>query len=291
MYDNVLVGVDGLAGGRDAVALASHLASGSARLTLLHVRALDLAPSRALQGFDDFLEPERLIELLQRERRSDAFAAEMTSVMGASVGRGLHDVAEDRTADLIVVGACHRSTIGRVLIGDDARSAVQHAPCAVAIAPTGYAERPGSIRKIGVAYDGSGQSTVALAHSALLADGTGAELIVRDVVGGYGDAWLEGATYVEDAAVIAAERERLGAPDGTHVDVVVGFPQEELAMLSEHVDVLVCGSRHQGAIKRVLLGSMSEYLSRHSACPLVVTPSNDEKRVVAWHALGAPAAA
>jgi Universal stress protein family len=55
--------------------------------------------------------------------------------VAASVGHGLHDVAEDRTADLIVAGGCHRSAIGRVLIGDDARSVVQHAPCAVAIAP------------------------------------------------------------------------------------------------------------------------------------------------------------
>ena len=194
-------------------------------------------------------------------------------------------------ADLIVVGGCHRSAIGRVVVGDDARSVLRHAPCAVAIAPAGYAERPGSIRKIGVAYDGSEQSTVALAHAALLADGTGAELIVRDVVGGYGDAWLAGATYVEDAQVIAAERARLGAADGAHVDVVVGFPNEELARLSEDVDVLVCGSRHQGAIKRVRLGSTSEYLSRHSACPLVVTPSKDDKRVAAWRALGAPTAA
>lgn len=101
-----------------------------------------------------------------------------------------------------------------------------------------------------------------------------------------------GATYVEDPAVeIAAERERLGAADGADVDVVVGFPHEELTRLSEDVDVLVCGSRHQGAVKRVLLGSTGEYLSGHSACPLVVTPADDEKRVAAWRALGEPTVA
>jgi len=282
MYENVVVGVDGRAGGRDAMALARRLARGGMRVTLAHVRSVDLG------------ERERSLELLESERRAASPGADMTSLMAASVGRGLHDVAEDRTADLIVVGGCHRSAIGRVVVGNDARSVLRHAPCAVAIAPAGYAERPGSIRTIGVAYDGSEQSTVALAHAALLANGTGAELIVRDVVGPhvYGGAWGAGATYVEDPAVeIAAERERLGAPDGAHVDVVVGFPHEELALLSEDVDVLVCGSRHQGAVKRVLLGSTSEHLSRHSACPLVVTPSQDEKRVAAWRALGAPTAA
>jgi nucleotide-binding universal stress UspA family protein len=294
MYENVVVGVDGRPGGADAMALARRLAPGSTRVTLVHVRPLDRAPSRGVQGADDVVERERSTRLLQSERQSGAPDAEMTSVVAPSVGRGLHDVAEARSADLIVVGGCHRSAIGRVLVGNDARSVLEHAPCAVAIAPVGYAERPAPIQKIGVAYDGSSESTVALAHSALLADATGAELIIRDVVGPhvYGAAWGAGSTYVEDPAVeIAAERERLGAAGGAHVDVVVGFPHEELAMLSENVDVLVCGSRHQGAVKRVLLGSTSEYLSRHSACPLVVTPSNDEERVAAWRALGEPTAA
>lgn len=85
-----------------------------------------------------------------------------------------------------------------------------------------------------------------------------AELIIRDVVGPhvYGGGWGAGATYVENpAAEIAAERTRLGATDGADVDIVVGFPHEELALLSEDVDVLVCGSRHQGTVGRVLLGS------------------------------------
>lgn len=37
MFDNVLVGVDGRQGGRDAIALAKALASPAAKLTLAHV--------------------------------------------------------------------------------------------------------------------------------------------------------------------------------------------------------------------------------------------------------------
>ena len=55
--------------------------------------------------------------------------------------------------------------------------------------------------------------------------------------------------------------------------------------------MLVCGSRHEGAAKRVLLGSTSDYLARHSACPLLVTPAIDPERVASWNAMRRPAAA
>jgi nucleotide-binding universal stress UspA family protein len=67
--------------------------------------------------------------------------------------------------------------------------------------------------------------------------------------------------------------------------VTVGPVREELAILSEQVDVLVCGSRHHAGLKRVALGSTSDYLARHSACPLLVTPATDITTVQAWREL------
>lgn len=73
--------------------------------------------------------------------------------------------------------------------------------------------------------------------------------------------------------------------------MILGPVREELAALSEQVDILVCGSRHQTAGKRVLLGSTSDYLARHSACPFLVTPATDQKRVACWQEMRAAAAA
>ena len=67
--------------------------------------------------------------------------AEVVSIAATSVGAGLHNIAETRGADLIVLGSCHRSAGGRIFAGDDARSIVHHAPCAVVVAPAGYASR------------------------------------------------------------------------------------------------------------------------------------------------------
>lgn len=56
-----------------------------------------------------------------------------------------------------------------------------------------------------------------------------------------------------------------------------GDPREVLLDLSERAGVLVVGSRGRGAIKSMLLGSVSTALSAHAACPVVVCrPSTGE---------------
>jgi nucleotide-binding universal stress UspA family protein len=294
VYVHMVVGIDGLGGGLDAAALARNLAPRSTRLTLAHVRLPGVLRSGGSNGPYGLVEDERSAQPSQRDIGSTP-DTEMISVLAASVGEGVHDVAQDRSADLIVIGSCHRSAVGRALIGDDTQSVLHHAPCTVAVAPSGYEDQARRIETIAVAYDGSDQSHVALAHAALLAADLGAKLLVHHVAQPHlygGGAFTAAATFVGDPEVeIAAARRRLGPVDGAEVDVTVGFAREELAALSEDVDVLVCGSRHEGAVKRVVLGSMSEYLTRHSACPLLVTPATDEEHIAAWHELRSAAAA
>jgi nucleotide-binding universal stress UspA family protein len=293
MYANVVVGIDGLSGGRDAVALAKTLAANSA-LSYAHVRVVSAVPSRGSPGVYDAIEHDRSRELLQHAGGSSGSETDLVSIAATSVGAGLHDVSESRGADLIVVGSCHRSAVGRVLTGDDARSVLHHAPCAVAVAPAGFAGQPKRIETIAVAYDGSDESNVALAHATLLAEGVGAKLVVRNIVeprvyGGAG--WAAASVTVEDPeTAVAAARTRLGDLDEAEVEVIVGPVREELGALSEQVDVLVCGSRHEGAAKRVLLGSTSDYLARHSACPFLVTPVADHDRVASWRKIRKAAA-
>jgi nucleotide-binding universal stress UspA family protein len=60
------------------------------------------------------------------------------------------------------VGSSRRGLLGRVLMGDDMRGALNGAPCAIAIAPTDYSHEPVAMREIGVGYDGSPESRHAL---------------------------------------------------------------------------------------------------------------------------------
>jgi nucleotide-binding universal stress UspA family protein len=48
--------------------------------------------------------------------------------------------------------------------------------------------------------------------------------------------------------------------------------RRELAAFAGAVDLLVCGSRSWGPIRRVVLGSTSDWLIPHVSCPVLVVP-------------------
>lgn len=153
MFDNVLIGVDGRRGGRDAIALAKQLAAPGARLTLAHV-----ATRGPVSWWRHHMAEERVFDrdasMLDAERQTAATQAAIVCVGGVSPARGLHDLARERAADLIVVGCSRRAPLGRLLLGDDARASLDGAPCAVAFAPRGYADSVAALAEISVGHDG-----------------------------------------------------------------------------------------------------------------------------------------
>ena len=135
MFDNVVVGIDGRFGGRDALALARQLADEGADLVLAHVYSEMPVP---LRGLSPALaaERERSEQTLEAARAEVGIDVRLCSVGSPSVGRGLHEFAERVGADLMVVGSSSRGLAGRVLLSDHARASLNGAPCAIAVAPT-----------------------------------------------------------------------------------------------------------------------------------------------------------
>jgi nucleotide-binding universal stress UspA family protein len=159
-FDEVVVGVNFGAGGDAAVALALRLASREGRVTLTNIVPSDPTVFRGRR--DDMVAAERArsLSLLERERSLVRLSLtgdpprqiETCALVAASAGRGLHAVAQHLRADAIVVGASRQAGLGRVLFGDDARSTIRGAPCAVAVAPRDYAgDRP--LRRISAGDD------------------------------------------------------------------------------------------------------------------------------------------
>jgi nucleotide-binding universal stress UspA family protein len=268
MFDQVMVGVDGRPAGRDAVALARLLVAPEGRLTLVNVHHGELAPARGGAEQD----ARRLLEL---EREATAVDAELTPVAASSVGRGLHHAAEALPADLLVVGSCSRGFVGRVLIGNDTRAALTGAPCAVAVAPLDYAHDLRGLATIGIGYDGSPESEVALACARALAARHGAALRALKVVQIPASTWagFSGAAWGMLLGDLENEaREQLAGLGGIDGKVVIGLAGEELAAFGEHQDLLVVGSRGFGPVKRLMFGSTSDHLAGHARCPLLVLP-------------------
>jgi nucleotide-binding universal stress UspA family protein len=274
MFSNVVVGIDGRAGGRDAVALAKRLSAAGARITLAHVyggnilirsgAALVLAPGG-----------EKSEQLLMRERTAASLDAELKSYGAASVGRGLHAVAQRQNADVLVIGSCHRGALGRTFLGDDSQGTLNGAPCPVSIAPAGYLETQDQLAHVGVGYDASPESGQALALARRIAAHHGSAIRALSVVSlqsiPYGEPipvdWPEVAQGLVDG-----ERKRFQEVDDVDGDASYGEPSEELARFSEELDLLIVGSRGYGPMGRLLNGSTSTYLARRTQCPLLVVP-------------------
>lgn len=272
MFKNVIVGVDGRSGGRDAAALAQRLLDPRGKLTLVHVH---LETTAVIVHEFDSAAQEEARHLLESEREAAGGAAEVASIGGTSVAVGLHRYAEEHGADLLIVGTCRRGVVGRVLAGDDTRASLQCAPCAVAIAPRGYAEVSTPIEIIGVGYDASAESEAALAKARELAGGGGVEIHALIVVAAVR---FDGSKLTPLNSVMATDprlndlRRRLGEHDYVTARAAYGLPVEELGTFGEEVDLLLVGSPIEGPKGRLVANRISKHLARAARCPLMVVP-------------------
>jgi nucleotide-binding universal stress UspA family protein len=274
MFGSVLVGVDGRSGGRDAIALAKRLARPGARIVLAAAYG---GGGWFGRGAGPVIVDERheAAEILAGARVDAELEAETVVCYDKTPARALHRMARENGSDLIVVGSSRRSTVGRVLLGDDTLAALQGSPCAVAIAPRGYTVTDRPPRRIAVGVDQSAEGELALrAGRALAAMNRGVvtaiSVVALQAVPVEPPMPLDWTRETESA--IHQERERLSAVEGVQSRVVYGRPGHELVAASEDFDLMVVGSRGHGPLGSLLSGSVSTYLARHVYCPLLVLP-------------------
>jgi nucleotide-binding universal stress UspA family protein len=239
MFNVVVIGVRDVESGRDAIALAREMTSPDRALTLVHVDLITAKPAPDSGSAADAARRRHALEWLADLAGEFAPDADVACVEAHSVRRGLHDFAFDRRADLLVVSASRRDELGRDFIGDDAREVLTDPPCAVALAPAGYAERIAGITKVGVADDGSVGSKEALALGRRLALECQAEL----------------STFAADKSA-------------AHL-------LEELAAYERSVDVLVLGPHRSRPIDHLLGGSTAQQLADAPSSALLVARALD----------------
>ena len=171
--------------------------------------------------------------------------------------------------------------LGRVLIGDDTRAALNGAPCAIAFAPTNYSHEPVAMREIGVGYNASPESEHALELARRIAAGTGAKLSAFEAVSLSTSRFEARLFRLSDAvdALVKEARDRLTALGGVEAHAAYGEAAEELALYSASLDLLIVGSRGYGPIGRLIHGSTSTQLAHMARCPLLVLPRS--ARVIA----------
>jgi nucleotide-binding universal stress UspA family protein len=181
MCNTVVIGIDGSDADSDAVALALTLAPEHDRFVLANVCRVVHPPvggSPARSATDDRVHS---LKLLDSQRARLVQSARTVCVVAASVGAGLQTVAQHEGADLIVVGGSHHTSDERSRDGDDALTAVHHTARPIAVTSPGYADDRHGLRRIGIAYDDSAGSRLAILEARRLATIYDASVTVRNV--------------------------------------------------------------------------------------------------------------
>jgi len=267
MTRGVIVGYEGSDGSRDALAFAEVLAAAQdAQLIVACVHPYQPVSSAiGAAGFDRQVRAgaQRTAQSA-RELLARAEEAEFCAALGVSPAEGLSALARERDADAIVVGSSRRGWLGQVLCGTVAARLVHDAPCAIGVAPVGYAkDHPRALSSVGAAFDGSPTSVRALHLAERLAARFRGRLAVIAVDQGA----REGETLSQqvDEAVV-------GAPLSARAVGVLrhGDPACELALASANLDALLCGTHGYGRARRLVLGSVSTSLMRTARCPIVI---------------------
>jgi nucleotide-binding universal stress UspA family protein len=282
----IIVGFDGSDRAEDGLAFGRLLAAAKGGTVLLaHVIGSGLPMAWDWRQYENVLR-EDAEQMLATAASSAGFPVETRVVASSSPARGLHDLAEEEEADLIVLGSSHRGALGRLLIGSVPERLLQGAPCAVAVAPRGFRERADSPpRVVAVGFDGSADSKHALEYARGLAAGLGAKLQVLavqepEVIFGYtgvAAAYDRGELAESQKDFLTKEVARAvdGSPGSVNAkgEVLSGNAAEALASRAEQgIDLLVMGSRGYGPVRKVLLGSVSARLARDAPCSLLVVP-------------------
>jgi nucleotide-binding universal stress UspA family protein len=218
-----------------------------------------------------------------RRLLADEHDVEYRIVASSSAAHGLHDLAGELDASVIVVGSSSVADEHRLFAGSTAQRLLAGSPSPVGVAPAGMRHRDvGALSRIGVAYIDTPDGHAALDLAVRLATRAGASLelcsvladkaeVVMPVIGV--DAEHAFAATAQESFQRAVDLAIAGIPPEVPATgrILTGSVVDVLSEL-EDVDVLFCGSRGYGPARQVLLGGVSSQLVRRARSPVIVVP-------------------
>ncbi len=279
MYETILVPTDGSPVADDAGTYAIQLAERFD--AAIHVVSV---LEGGLVGGDGEDEAERAVDELAE--RADGRDLEVTTELREqddAVHEEILASADERGADLIVMGTTGRSGLGRFLLGSVAEQTLQESSVPVATVHEETALE-GAFERVMVPIDGSHSAATALEHAIDLAVETGARLHLVHVSD---EATVEGVETFDVAETTAAaadtdevglepvddalERIRRSDLEAVEVSIPSGrVDQRILASAAMHdADCIVMGTHGETGLRRYLLGSTTERVVRFAGVPVI----------------------
>ncbi|MBB4753609.1 universal stress protein [Actinoplanes lobatus] len=281
MQKRIIVGYDGSSWSDDALTWALEEAEHTGEpVELVHADEWPvLAPAASMVPSPDLspeLYVERIIEstldrAVETARTTHPLVPLTTTTVRAHAATALID--RSRHARLLVLGGRGHSAVAG-LFGSVSAAVTAHAHCPVVVI-RGAQSATGPVV---AGVDDTAAAPAVLVFAAEQATMLKAPLHVIHAWPPVTGIWAE--TPMATWTITAQERE----PFDTEVTVirdtfpnlrieaeaVVEHPAAALTRASDGAQLLVVGSRGRGAVRGLLLGSVSQHLLRHSACPVAV---------------------
>ncbi len=290
-FTRVLVGADG---SEEAAAAAAWLLTfplpPSAAIRVLTVAVL---PPTALADENVGELRRRLLEQAQRiardahDRLVTRWAVVEEQATEGDPREAIVRVAEEWPADLVVLGARGLNPLKRALLGSVSTSVARYVQCPVLVVK---GQRIG-LRAAVLAVDGSPDSLRAARVFASLPVDPGLRLrllaVVEPPIFAAVSEIPSGVSPIEQVIRIRrtqAERtlrriesDFTGTVTAVECRVAEGHPGEQIVSAANDpgTGLVVLGARGLGAFRRLLLGSVSEYVLHHSACPVLIVRGKD----------------
>lgn len=302
--ESVLVGVDGSAPSLHALDWAAAYALRVGwPLHIVCTYSLPSFTAASLDGgyaaLDDSAIQEGARAVLEEARaRAEGAGVRTTATVTTGDAAGVL-VEMSREHALVVVGTRGRGGFTERLLGTVSSALPAHAHCPTVVVPYrvggkddegGAQELPPvrDLRRIVVGVDGSPSAEIALRHAIRQARAWDAELVaVAGVPVGAGAgllAWLPASIDHEQVLAdvtegfnVIIDRHEAEHPGLTIKRIVLdGTGAELLTEFSTASDLIVVGSRGRGGFRGLLLGSTSQAVLHHSACPVMVVTKKCE---------------
>jgi nucleotide-binding universal stress UspA family protein len=215
----------------------------------------------------------------------------VTAVAEGDAATEILKTAQHSGADLIAIATRGHSGLKRWALGSVAEHVLQGATLPVLLVREQTGSAHATIQRILVPLDGSTLAEHALPHAQWLAQTTGAQLLLLQVldpveVEFYGapglretesDSTHEHSLALAQDYLQAISRRLQAAGLICHYKVLSGIPHQKICQTVKrrHIDMVVMSTHGRSGLRRWLFGSVANHVIRGASCPVLVVRDHE----------------
>lgn len=266
-FERILLATDGSEYSEGAIRVALELARRhNAKLLILSIAVCSPEYTSLVPDLEELATSQAQANVRKIVEQAQGIDYEVVIKLAKNPQRGIVDAAEEKHADIIVMGRRGRRGLARLMVGDATAKVVGCAPCTVLVTPKSAKTWEKGIL---VATDGSPDSNAAVLTAAALSKENSYPLTAVSVV----LASHSPERRREAEAIVQRVREDL-TESGIQVNCSVeeGRPEQVIINKTREAgaDLIVIGTLGRSGIGRLLLGSVSERVIGQAECPVLL---------------------